>query len=261
MDASPGAGEREQLEDQIKKSEANVKNYVQNELFGGLAGPREQVIARVWESKLNSLHREYFECINARQAAKQEADQKQNIVAENTNETGNGDVNKSSTEESSGMNGRNTSCIDGQSPALASLSDRPKPGRSNPDDDDTNNSYDMLSTDDRPEGYTSLSVGTYEPLEDTDKEIGEKGEDRGKSDEECQTDVKESKIETQTDSKEEATIDTRQLKGAKDEIIDAKKAEQIQRIMGELDLPAPDWAKNVPEEVWMKTLGEKVKGI
>eukprot|EP00468_Gymnochlora_sp_CCMP2014_P011181 CAMPEP_0167764776 /NCGR_PEP_ID=MMETSP0110_2-20121227/14256_1 /TAXON_ID=629695 /ORGANISM="Gymnochlora sp., Strain CCMP2014" /LENGTH=147 /DNA_ID=CAMNT_0007652289 /DNA_START=156 /DNA_END=599 /DNA_ORIENTATION=+ len=37
-----------------------------------------------------------------------------------------------------------------------------------------------------------------------------------------------------------------------------EKIKEIQKVMSEIKLPAPEWAKRVPEEVWMKRLHDQL---
>jgi len=208
-------------------------------LTEGLEDPRNKVIAGIWEEKLNSLNREYLECVNARVQPKdnsssapsteqQQQQQQQQQQTEGQNETkiiAPKTIDSKSSDQTQ-IASRNDSVedVDARAQGYGMLSSQ------FPDSDDDSNNDDEDAYPDT--GYAQLQ-GNMD---------GENG-DEGAELEGNQAGTLETK-ETNNNDAADATA----------QIFSNDKASKIQSIMGELDLPAPEWAKNVPEDVWMKTL-------
>eukprot|EP00954_Amorphochlora_amoebiformis_P000018 1096-Amorphochlora_amoeboformis.AAC.2 len=174
-----------------------------------IVGPdRERIIARVWESKLNDLNREYLECINATRK-----EEKIPAAMEESNSTEGQQENEYTAPV-----------------GYAAVGAIPIDSDEEAEDHDVNAVTEAM-------GYATM---------DHEEEENEKEEKVLKTTEEK---VERLPPASKSEAKEAS-------KSAPEESLTPEKSKRIQEIMGELDLPTPDWARNIPEEVWMTQLKE-----
>mmetsp|Transcript_20701 Transcript_20701/g.29081 ORF Transcript_20701/g.29081 Transcript_20701/m.29081 type:complete len:226 (+) Transcript_20701:12-689(+) len=193
-------------------------------LAGGLDNSQNKAIAGIWEEKLNSLNREYLECINARVAPSTKQQQQPDEEEEQ---------NQAKTIASKAIDSKSN--------------DQPQIVSNEVEDEDA-----------RAQGYGMLSSQFPDIDDDSDNDDEDAFPDTGYAQFQGNLDSEEEDEGVELEGTEAETLETKENNGnAADtttQILSNDKASKIQSIMGELDLPAPEWAKNVPEDVWMKTL-------